>query len=141
MNDKTTSITYLEKHPEMVFREGKPTAHELMSGLITDAITSGVKSLLVKKLDSWWVVNGDIDWTKKNSREIDDWKEIFNSLIPNNIVGPTSSRTEVIVRVFCEGVFLYDSTSREKCEIGELPPQEVTEVVFQNDGFSIAFKV
>jgi len=140
MTNNISQIDYLKSNPEMVFREGKATVHELISGLVTDAITSGVVSLSITKLEDWWIVNGDADWTKKNERNLKEWNDIFDNLIPNNKAGANSSRTEVIVKVFCEGVYLYDSERKVDYKVGVIPSNKLVEFVTQKVGFSLAFK-
>ena len=133
-----SSIDIIKSNPEKYYLPPNPSGQELASLLVRDALVLGETDVTVTQREKWFVVSSHTDWLVRNFKNINNWGEIFNSLIPFPELGEHQHRSEIFINAFAEHIII---SSGNKCvSLKGGTPTQPDKFIIKKE-FSVCFKM
>ncbi|HSX83789.1 MAG TPA: hypothetical protein VLE50_00225 [Cellvibrio sp.] len=98
-------LDYVKANPGLFFNYDDRRMQELVTKVVTDALSVSACPIVVDSVGAWHVVASSKNWLGKTSEN--DILKMFNTLIPNPAAGRNASRSEVLLNVFATNVIVF----------------------------------
>lgn len=131
----------IRKKPTQYINNPESPSLDIASHLMSDALALSVNTVIVNKVDDWYLVSASKDWVRHNIENIQDLSVIFSRLISIPEKGLNSFRGEILVFTFSQDCFVYDNDKLHVLK-GSKPSKSILQKLLSSAfSFSVGFRV